>query len=304
MVAMICREDDFVMHDIRILLKRHLYVSVWLLAISFFFQFEKAVSADFSYFGTLQEKLVSEGFEREKIAKIYKSPQVFFDTKGVSLFFVHREAGLNYSQFPSALAIAAAKIYMKSYETELAKAEELYGVDREVITAIILVETKFGQSLGKRQVINTLSTMASLSDPDVRSRFWKEISDSTTLSFEAFEKKALDKSSWAYRELKALLRYTEREEIDIIKLTGSYAGAMGIPQFMPSNIMRYAADGNTDGRIDLFVHADAIASIANFLKKCGWYRGIDEENAKKVVRQYNPSSYYIDTILQVAQKLR
>lgn len=266
--------------------------------------FEKAICADFNYFGTLQEKLVSEGFEREKIAKIYKSPQVFFDTKGVSLFFVHREAGLNYSQFPSALSIAAAKIYMKSYEEELSKAEATYGVDREVITAIILVETKFGQSLGKRQVINTLSTMASLLDANVRNRFWKEISGSTKLSLEAFEKKAFDKSSWAYRELKALLRYTEREEIDIFEIPGSYAGAVGIPQFMPSNIMRYAADGNMDDRIDLFVHADAIASIANFLKKCGWYRGIDDEKAKKVIRQYNPSSYYIDTILQVAQKLK
>jgi membrane-bound lytic murein transglycosylase B len=269
-----------------------------------FLSFGKGECADFNYFGALQEKLVSEGFEREKILQIYKSPQVFFDTKGVSLFFVHREAGLNYSQFPSALSIAAAKIYLKRYETELSKAEEVYGVNREVITAIILVETKFGQSLGKRQVINTLSTMASLLDPDVRSRFWKEISGSTTLSQEAFEKKALDKSSWAYRELKALLKYTEREEIDIIKITGSYAGAMGIPQFMPTNIMRYAADGNTDGRVDLFEHADAIASIANFLKKCGWYRGIDDEKARKVLRQYNPSSYYIDTIMQVVQRLR
>ncbi|MDP2863136.1 MAG: lytic murein transglycosylase [Desulfobacterales bacterium] len=260
--------------------------------------------ADFNYFGTLQEKLVSEGFEREKIVQIYKSPQVFFDTKGVSLFFVHREAGLNYSQFPSTLSVVGARIYMKTYEKELLEAEEKYGVERSVITAIILVETKFGQSLGKRQVINTLSTMASLLDANVRNRFWEEISGSTTLSLDAFEKKALDKSNWAYRELKALLRYTEREEIDIFKITGSYAGALGIPQFMPSNIIRYATDGNMDGRIDLFEHADAIASIANFLKKCGWYRGIDDEKAKKVIRQYNPSSYYIDTILQVAQMLK
>jgi len=292
------------MNDAHILMKKFLYVSGWLLVMVSFMSFEKGVCADFNYFGALQEKLVSEGFEKEKIVQIYQSPQVFFDTKGVSLFFVHREATLNYSQFPSQLSLAAAKIYLKRYEEEFSNAEEIYGVDREVITAIILVETKFGQSLGKRQVINTLSTMAALSDPKVRSRFWEEISGSTTLSFEAFEKKALDKSSWAYRELKALLRYTDKEEIDIFKITGSYAGAMGIPQFMPSNIVRYAADGNVDGRIDLFEHADAIASIANFLKKCGWYRGIDNEKAKKVIHQYNPSSYYIDTILKVAQMLK
>lgn len=285
-------------------MKRLLYVSACLLAMVIFLPFEKGVCADFDYFGSLQEKLVSEGFEREKIVQIYKSPQVFFDTKGVSLFFVHREASLNYRQFPSQLYLAAAKIYLKKYEEEFSKAEEMFGVDREVITAIILVETKFGQSLGKRQVINTLSTMASLLDANVRKRFWEEISGSTNLSFEAFEKKAMDKSSWAYRELKALLRYTEKEGMDIFNITGSYAGAMGIPQFMPSNVIRFAADGNMDGRIDLFEHADAIASIANFLKKSGWYRGINEEKAKKVIRQYNPSSYYIDTILKVAQKLK
>ncbi len=284
--------------------KRYLFLSGCLFIMGLSFHFSEAMCADFNYFGTLQEKLVSEGFEREKIVQIYKSPQVFFDTKGVSLFFVHREAGLNYSQFPSTLSVVGARIYMKTYEKELLEAEEKYGVERSVITAIILVETKFGQSLGKRQVINTLSTMASLLDANVRNRFWEEISGSTTLSLDAFEKKALDKSSWAYRELKALLRYTEREEIDIFKITGSYAGALGIPQFMPSNIIRYATDGNMDGRIDLFEHADAIASIANFLKKCGWYRGIDDEKAKKVIRQYNPSSYYIDTILQVAQMLK
>lgn len=285
-------------------MKRLLYVSACLLAMVIFLPFEKGVCADLDYFGSLQEKLVSEGFEREKIVQIYKSPQVFFDTKGVSLFFVHREASLNYRQFPSQLYLAAAKIYLKKYEEEFSKAEEMFGVDREVITAIILVETKFGQSLGKRQVINTLSTMASLLDANVRKRFWEEISGSTNLSFEAFEKKAMDKSSWAYRELKALLRYTEKEGMDIFNITGSYAGAMGIPQFMPSNVIRFAADGNMDGRIDLFEHADAIASIANFLKKSGWYRGINEEKAKKVIRQYNPSSYYIDTILKVAQKLK
>jgi len=292
------------MHDTCVLMKRLFYVSACLFAMVLFLPFEKGVCADFDYFGSLQEKLVSEGFDKEKITQIYQSPQVFFDTKGVSLFFVHREASLNYRQFPSQLYLAAAKIYLKKYEEEFSKAEEMFGVDREVITAIILVETKFGQSLGKRQVINTLSTMASLLDANVRNRFWEEISGSTNLSFEAFEKKAKDKSSWAYRELKALLKYTEKEDMDIFNITGSYAGAMGIPQFMPSNVIRFAADGNMDGRIDLFEHADAIASIANFLKKSGWYRGIDDAKAKKVIRSYNPSSYYIDTILQVAQKLK
>jgi len=284
--------------------KRYLFLSGCLFILGLSFHCSEAMCADFNYFEPLQERLVSEGFEREKISIIYRSPQMRFDTKGVSLFFVHREASLNYNQYPSTLSVVGARIYMKTYEKELSKAEEKYGVERSVITAIILVESKFGKTLGKRSVLNTLSTMASLFDPNIRSRFWNEISGETTLSRDEFEKKALKKSGWAYGELKSFLLYTEREKIDPQKITGSYAGALGIPQFIPSNIIAYATDGNMDGRIDLFEHADAIASIANFLKQCGWHPGIEGEKAQKVIRQYNPSSYYIDAILKVAEMLK
>lgn len=284
--------------------KRNLFLSIGLFLIGLLFHSQKAMCADFDYFEPLQRMLISEGFNREKISRIYSSPQMRFDTKGVSLFFVHREANLNYKQYPSTLSVVGARIYMKRYEKELSKAEEQYGVERSVITAIILVESKFGKTLGKRSVLNTLSTMASLFDPDIRNRFWNEISGETTLSRDEFEKKALKKSGWAYSELKSFITYTEREKLDPLKITGSYAGALGIPQFIPSNILAYATDGNMDGRIDLFEHSDAIVSIANFLKQCGWYPGIAGEKAEKVIRQYNPSSYYIDAILKVAEMLK
>lgn len=283
--------------------KIYLFLSGFLFVIAIFSPRE-AMCADFNYFEPLQEKLVSEGFDRGKISKIYSSPQMRFDTKGVSLFFVHREAGLNYKQYPSTLSVVGARIYMRTYDKELSKAEEKFGVERSIITAIILVESKFGKTLGKRSVLNTLSTMASLFDPNIRSRFWNEISGETTLSRDEFEKKALKKSVWAYNELKSFLTYTEREKMDPQKITGSYAGALGIPQFIPSNILAYATDGNMDGRIDLFEHADAIASIANFLKQCGWHPGITGEKAQKVIHLYNPSSYYIDAILKVAEMLK
>ncbi|RPH49623.1 MAG: lytic murein transglycosylase [Desulfobacteraceae bacterium] len=291
------------MHGAFLLTKKYLSLSGFLFVIAFFSP-GQGVSADFNYFEPLQKKLISEGFDRNKISGIYCSPRMRFDTKGVSMFFVHREAGLNYKQYPSTLSVVGARIYMQKYAKELSEAKEKYGVDRSIITAIILVESKFGKTLGKRSVLNTLSTMASLFDPDIRSRFWNEISGETTLSRDEFEKKALKKSGWAYRELKSFLIYTERERIDPLKITGSYAGAMGIPQFVPSNIMAYATDGNMDGCIDLFEHADAIASIANFLKESGWYPGITVDKAEKVIRMYNPSCYYIDAILKVAEMLK
>ncbi|MEZ4604946.1 MAG: lytic murein transglycosylase [Desulfobacterales bacterium] len=87
-------------------------------------------------------------------------------------------------------------------------------------------------------------------------------------------------------------------------IIGSYAGAMGFAQFMPSNILILAEDGNDDGSINLFHHEDAIASIANYLKHYGWQPGMTREDAGKVVYHYNHSSYYVDTVLKIAEKLK
>nr|CBX30030.1 hypothetical protein N47_D28390 [uncultured Desulfobacterium sp.] len=255
-------------------------------------------------FEPLQEKLVSDGFDGKKLARIYRNGKINFDMKGVSLFFIHRESNVNYNQYPKTLSITGAKLYMKIYDSELSKAEEKYGVDRELITAIILVESKLGKTVGKWRVFSTLSTMASLFDANIRNRLWEYVSGSTLFTVETFEKKAIRKSNWAYNELKSFLIYTEKEKIDPFTIKGSYAGAIGIPQFIPSNIIRYATDGNMDGRIDLSDHADAIASIANFLNKCGWRKGMKEKKARWVIRQYNPSSYYVNTILNLTAMLK
>ena len=119
-----------------------------------------------------------------------------------------------------------------------------------------------------------------------------------------FEKWALRKSKWAYDELKAFLKYTIREGIDPVDINGSYAGALGISQFMPSSILDYAQDGNSDGQIDLFSHADAIESVASYLKKNGWHRGIKAKKASKVLYRYNRSQYYVKTVLKISELLK
>jgi membrane-bound lytic murein transglycosylase B len=88
-----------------------------------------------------------------------------------------------------------------------------------------------------------------------------------------------------------------------VTVRGSYAGALGLAQFMPSNILAYGKDGNGDGRIDLFDHADAIFSIASYLKHYGWKPGIDDKKAYSVVYRYNHSKYYVNTILKIRNLL-
>jgi membrane-bound lytic murein transglycosylase B len=122
--------------------------------------------------------------------------------------------------------------------------------------------------------------------------------------YKKFQAKADRKSAWAYKELKALIRYAEKEKFDTIDIMGSYAGAMGIAQFMPSNALAYAKDGNNDGAIDLFIHADAIASIANYLKQFGWHPEIKKKKAKKVLYAYNHSRYYVDILMKISELLK
>ncbi|MCP4114442.1 MAG: lytic murein transglycosylase [Desulfobacteraceae bacterium] len=255
-------------------------------------------------FNRLIQRLVNDGFQEDTIKKIFKNPKVFFDAKGVSLFFVHNESSLDYDQFLSKPSIRNARAYMEKHKVILDKAQKEYGVDKTIITAIILVETRLGTYVGNRAVINTLSTMAALADKEERNTLWDSISDSRRLTREKFEKKADSKSEWAYRELKALLKFSKREALDVAAITGSYAGAMGISQFMPSNALTLARDGNDDGRVNLFEHADAIHSIANYLKHFGWEPSVTRQKAHKILYKYNHSNYYVDTLLKISDQLK
>ena len=266
----------------------------------------KSSDRDFN-FKRLQAQLINdkqENFTKKQIHGIFNNPGVNFDIEGISSYFRHQEHKLNYDQFLSPKSIQTAKNYIWNNYSDLLKAEIDYGVDRNVITAIMLVETRFGSYVGNRPVVSILSTMAALEDKKIRELFWKKIPKKNRITKAEYEKKAVKKAEWAYKELKAFIKYVAREGFDPYTINGSYAGAMGIAQFMPSNIITLAKDGNQDGSINLFHHEDAIVSIANYLKRYGWKPGISREEAAKVVYHYNHSEYYVNTILNVSDKLK
>ena len=256
------------------------------------------------YFDTLQQRLIEDGFTKNTINALYARSGVYFDAKGVSLFFSHSEGKLNYDQFTSERSIKNTKKYLEKHRAVFDGVEKTYFVDKEIIAAIILVETRLGTYLGERSILNTLSTMASLNDQHVKNMLWSQIPDSSPLTREKFDKKAEKKSTWAYLELKDFLKYANMENIDPLSVYGSYAGAMGIAQFMPSNILALAKDGNMDGCIDLFNHDDAIASIGSYLQHHGWQAKIDDKKAYKILLRYNYSKYYANIILKIAKLLR
>jgi len=255
------------------------------------------------HFDPLQKKLIQDGFDAEKIKSLYHRPQVKFEAKGVIVLFTYSESKVNYDQFSNDWSIGKAKKYMAKYQDDLLRTEKAYGVDKNVITAILLVESSLGKTLGTRSALNVLSTLASLMYPQARSDLYAMIPKDKKTSRKRYEKSARRKSKWAYGELKALLEYADQQGFDPAEMPGSFAGAMGLAQFMPSSILAYGRDGNDDGTIDLLTHADAMASIANYLKRHGWRPGISRKKAEKVIYHYNHSEYYVKAVLKIAKRL-
>jgi membrane-bound lytic murein transglycosylase B len=257
-----------------------------------------------AFFNELQQRLITDGFDPQRVKELYQSDQVFFETRGISAYFMHNEATLDYKQMTKPAWISEAKTYMAEHSEELKGAQERFGVDQSVITAIILVETKFGRYLGKRSILSILSTMAVLTQSEPREYLWEQLPAKRRYEREKYDQKADQKAAWAYNELKAFLTYTAQHGLDAVSIVGSYAGALGIAQFMPSNILAYGQDGNGDGIIDLFQDADAIFSIAGYLKHYGWKPGADRKTAYDAVYHYNPSKYYVNTVLEIADLLK
>ena len=134
----------------------------------------------------------------------------------------------------------------------LARAEALYGVPADIIVGIIGVETVYGSNTGRFRVLDALTTLA-FAYPVAPSR------DARMAFFRG--------------ELESTLLYARQTGIDPLTLLGSYAGAIGLPQFMPSSIIKHAVDFDGDGKIDLRNSpADAIGSVASFLVQHGWQR--------------------------------
>jgi membrane-bound lytic murein transglycosylase B len=254
-------------------------------------------------FERVVERLAADGFDRQVLSDLFARPEVAFEERGVALFFVHSEARLDYGQFLAPDRIEKAGNYMRTHAEALARSEARFGVGREIVTAILLVETQLGTLTGSRSVLNTLATMAALSEPRLRERLWAGMPAERRPPRPDFESKADGKSKWAYGELKALLRYTGRENMDPTAVLGSYAGALGICQFMPSNALRLGVDGSSDGRVDLFDHIDAIASVGNYLQHHGWRADLGPRQKYEVLLRYNYSKPYAETILEIARRL-
>ncbi|EHJ47435.1 Peptidoglycan-binding domain 1 protein [Solidesulfovibrio carbinoliphilus subsp. oakridgensis] len=199
--------------------------------------------------------------------------------------------------------LAEARDFYAVNRKALARVRERYGVPEEYLVALLAVETRVGRYLGDEVAVINLSSLVAAEDPArVASAFAYEGPAPDRQAW--LDRKALEKGEWAYGELKALLKYADAQNMDPLSIPGSVYGAIGICQFMPSNAVKYAVDGNGDGKADLFETEDALASLGNILRVMGWKPPMTEEAMRKVFYGYNHSQVYVNTIMGAAARLR
>jgi membrane-bound lytic murein transglycosylase B len=146
--------------------------------------------------------------------------------------------------------------FWQAHRQALARARSAYGVPEEIIVAIIGIETFYGRNTGRWRVIDALATLAF--DYPPRAPFFRG-------------------------ELENYLLFAREQALDVFSVKGSYAGAIGIPQFMPGSYLRYAVDFDGDGAIDLRGNpVDAIGSVGNFLARHGWEHGAPVQRGARV----------------------
>lgn len=147
--------------------------------------------------------------------------------------------------------------FWQKHKETLQQAQQTYGVPPEIIIAILGVETRYGRNRGSYRVIDSLATLSF--DYPKRSKFFSS-------------------------ELKQFLLLCREQGFDPKEIKGSYAGAMGYPQFISSSYRHYAVDFNNDGKVDLLNSpADAIGSVANYFKAHGWKNGAPITSTAKVI---------------------
>ncbi len=254
------------------------------------------------------QKLQQRGVPQAFIQLLATHPRVRFDEKFTRINVLGTSRKPDYSHFYNERAVQRCLRFLKQHDSLLQAVEQQYHVPKEVIVAILYVETKLGSYTGKHHIPSVFLSVAMADDSTYlaknRERLRAQFQGSPT-ELAALEQKLVRRSrrkaQWALQELEALSQLYLQRGIDVFSLYGSWAGAFGYAQFLPSSFLRWAVDGNQDGHIDLFSFPDATHSIAAYLKAHGW--GKSARQQRKAIYAYNHSQDYVTAVQTLAKKL-
>ena len=258
---------------------------------------EKTVPFQVAEVDLLVKSLKSKEWSQEQLRQLF-SNLLFVKMPGMVKINVTKPIRLkaaSYAHFAEAPALMRAKEFATRWKDDLIAAETRYNVDLEMMLAIMLVETNLGTYTGDHSL---MSVFASVYVDSVGL-----LVGSGKLT-KKMRKRVKRKKLWALGELQALLAIKKKYKTNLYRLKGSYAGAMGLCQFLPSSYLRFAKRRpGLSGAPDLFQAPDAIHSIASYLNGHGYKSKIFDRRNRKAIFAYNHSDVYVNVVLKIAKRL-
>ena len=219
-------------------------------------------------------KFVSNGFSRQEAAAFFQDPRLkLYPTRIVQPRKIDWDKII--ARLVSSASVKRGKDFLLQHHDPLLAAEEKFGVPKEVIAALLGLESNFGKNTGSYTTFNIFYTSLMRREEEKR---WK----------------------WAGDNLASLAAYCRNINSDCFEIQGSYGGALGPAQFLPQSVENFGYDGNGDSLVNPFDIHDAIFSAANFLVKHGWHEG----HAKALGRYYGSSQGYPRAVLAYAEAIQ
>lgn len=262
------------------------------------------------------QKLIDRGFPERWVRQRFNDKRTVLIPKLTRVNPRKKSSGGGASAYRWVNTEASAKAcleFIEKYGEILDSASRRYGVEPEMIAALMRTETQHGKVTGDYHVFSVFASTALLTQPDVVAENLQN-AEVTLKELKADEKEMREqeayirarskkKADWALDELASLLKIEREGKADAMSIKGSWAGAFGWSQFLPSSYLRRAVDGNGDGTTDLFNPADAIPSVANYLKAAGYVRG-NNRRVKRALFNYNNSTPYVTSIMGLAARVK
>ena len=262
-------------------------------------------AADSRGWAYMIDRLVADGLDRERVTRVFADPRMEpFD--GLDFGLDPREPHSLYRGFLRASSVSAARRCRSEHAAALEAAEATTGVSADLVTAILYVETGCGRNTGSSRILYRLARLAMANEPvNLRANIARLAGDLTPDA--DIEQRVRARAQYLedtfYPEVRAAFDVADRMHVDVLELRGSPSGAVGDPQFLPTNYIRYGADATGDGVVDLYDTADAAASCATYLADKGWRSGLTDSERRAVIWHYNRSAAYVDAVLTLARRI-
>ena len=289
-----------------------LFTAIFLLA-SARLSYSSFVASDMStkllFFKPVIQKLLSKKADSAFIYHLLSDPRTKFEERYVRINVTGFLRKTDYSRAYDRASVNKAARQMNENYSIFDSAEKKFSVPKELIATILWIETKFGSYTGNNQLATVFLSTAMADQPqfvklnkeELRKGFNGDTSELPALE-KKLETRSHKKAQWAINELLSLNKMYSKYSIPVTELRGSWAGAFGYPQFLPSSYLKHAVDGNGDGTIDLFALDDAVYSIASYMKAYGWNNS-DPESQRKAIYSYNNSNDYVDAVITLQHKI-